>query len=68
MKIHDEIGDNEYYNDGNMVCTADVAKQGTNTYYAYKPVSDGMYRKYKFDVTVERKLKRLYGNAMPRLY
>lgn len=68
-----EIGENDYYNnnDGNLECTVDVAisdDKKTFTYYAYKPVSDGMYRKYKFDVTVERKLKRLYGNAMPRLY
>ena len=51
----DQIVDNQYYNEnGTMVCSADVRK--SSTFVAYKPVSDGMYRKYTFMVTSERKM------------
>ena len=52
----DQIGDNRYYNEnGTMVCRADVTT--SSTFVAYKPVSDGMYRKYTFEVISEMKLK-----------
>lgn len=53
----DQIGENDYYNNenGTMVCSADVRK--SSTFVAYKPVSDGMYRKYTFMVTSEIKMK-----------
>ena len=49
-----QIGVNQYYNkeNGTMVCRADVRK--SSTFVAYKPVSDGMYRKYTFEVISER--------------
>ena len=55
----DQIINNEYYNkeNGTMVCSADVTK--SSTFVAYKPVSDGMYRKYTFMVTSESKTKGL---------
>lgn len=52
----DQIGGNQYYNEnGTMVCSADVTE--SSTFVAYKPVSDGMYRKYTFMVTSEIKMK-----------
>ncbi len=56
----DQIGVNQYYNkkNGTMVCSANVME--SSTFVAYKPVSDkpvsdGMYRKYTFEVISESK-------------
>lgn len=57
----DQIGDNRYYNNrGTMVCSANVME--SSTFVAYKPVSgkplsDGIYRKYTFEVISESKKK-----------
>ena len=54
----DKIGENNYYIDGNLVCTMNIAISNTlNTfsYYAYMPEPDSdMYRGYKLVVKVSR--------------